>query len=105
MESGEKDWFEFIQPVLGSPVRTKIVMILSRSQTPLSFAEILQQFGKEKIKNYNLIFHLRVLEKKGFVINERKLDLTSGRPRTSFFSLTDKGKKAAKILEKILQIL
>jgi DNA-binding transcriptional ArsR family regulator len=67
---------------LANPFRLKIMALLSQSSKPLSFSEIAARLN---IQSPSLSYHLRFLEKEGFVINERRLDISTGKARTSFY--------------------
>ena len=84
--------------------KLKIVMLLYLNEldgeTSLSFAEIKDYLGK-KYSSALVSYHIRQLEKRGIIENERKLDISTGKARSSFYKLTRKGKWIGNILTKI----
>lgn len=96
--------------VLSVQLRVKIVegLYIGNKNKPKSFSEIQnfleESFGK-KYPSSAILFHLRGLEKKGIIKNERKLDLSTGRARTSFYYLTEKGEWMAETLIKIREVI
>lgn len=86
--------------------RWKIAKILRETGRNLSYAEIKQLcFGKE----YNdgmLWQHLKSLTKSKVIKNERKLDFSgsTGKARTSFYSITNRGKAVVDHLTDIIEI-
>ena len=97
--------FSPISKIFKDFIRLKIVIALAKSERPLSFSEILLLFGKRKNWSAKLSYHIRILEREKIITNERRLDTTTGKARSSFYALTEQGKTIAEILEEIEVIL
>lgn len=94
---------KFIDAV-GDSVRLEIAMLLLSVDKALAFSEIKANL-LNKYSAPNLSYHIRVLEKSGIIKNERKLDISSGKARTSFYRLTPKGKTVIKALLNIAKMI
>jgi DNA-binding PadR family transcriptional regulator len=90
-----------LSKALSAPVQWKVIILLSRQSKLLAFTEI-YNYVKEDCSSGTLCNYLKVLEKTGFVKKIRKLDLTTGKARTSFYEISPEGKEIAEELIKIL---
>lgn len=81
---------------LAHPDRWKIMLRLYQSGKYLSFSEI--SFLKKEYLSATLSYHLRILEKAGLIINERRLDKQTGKARSSFYRSSVKGKEVINAL-------
>lgn len=77
--------------VLKDPTRQKIVMLLMKANKPLYFAEIKKSFEKE-LSAQLISYHLKTLHKAGILTNRRGLDMSTGRARTSFYTISERGR-------------
>lgn len=96
--------------ILGDYLRVKIVERLysNDENESKSFSEIhnfLEKVFEKEYPSSLVLFHLKGLEKRGIIRNERRLDLSTGRARTSFYRLTEKGKGMAEIIMKVKEII
>ena len=79
--------------------RLKIALMLLGKE--LSFADIRKRLGN----NYNtgLLYHdLKELQKDGIIVNIKKLDLSSDKPKISFYKLTE---EAEDFLRKLIELM
>jgi DNA-binding transcriptional ArsR family regulator len=83
--------------VLRDPMRLEIALLLFRKNLPLSFSEIKTSLGN-KYSAPGLSYHIKALERANIIVNERKLDTSSGKARTSFYELTKEGKLVVEAL-------
>jgi DNA-binding MarR family transcriptional regulator len=90
-----------IWEALAHPDRWEIMLQLYQSGKPLSFSELKNSLRKEYFSS-SFSYHLRILEKTGLIINERRLDIQTGKARSSFYSLSLKGKK---VIDALLDLL
>lgn len=86
--------------VLRDSIRLEILMVLLQEDRSLSFSEIKANL-KSEYSAPNLSYHIRALEDSGIIKNERRLDTSSGKARTSFYRLTPDGEKVIKALLEI----
>jgi DNA-binding transcriptional ArsR family regulator len=91
-----------VASALGHPLRWKILDLLCASDKSLCFAEICVSTLK---KAPEVSYHIRILEKAKLVINERKLDTTTGKARTSFYRIPHAKKKLIKNLIQLISEL
>jgi DNA-binding MarR family transcriptional regulator len=90
-----------VSKILSHSTRCSIVIILYIEAAGLPFSEIKSVIGTH-ISSPDLSHHLRILEKQSVLKNERKLDTSSGKARTSFYRLTEEGRE---IIAKLGQII
>jgi DNA-binding MarR family transcriptional regulator len=72
------------------PNRLAALLSLFMEKRLFSFSEIKALFGNEYPSSV-VSYHIRALEKANIIVNERKLDVSSGKARSSFYRLTDDG--------------
>ncbi|MGQ9778024.1 MAG: hypothetical protein ACUVQ9_12550 [Thermodesulfobacteriota bacterium] len=93
--------------LLRNQLRAEIVLHLKREGKPLSYAEIESYCRKidEKLNTGWLFQNLKLLTEKGLIVNEKELQTQTptGKVRTSFYKLTERGKIAADFLTKLLE--
>jgi DNA-binding PadR family transcriptional regulator len=87
---------------LKNPIQFEITRILFYANRPLSFSEIKMNL-KEECTSPVVSYCLRNLERAGIITNERKLDTTTGKARTSFYKLTDEGRRLFNFLIDIVR--
>ena len=78
-------------PLFRHSVRFRIAMVLNNSDKPLSFSEVMNSVGIV-LSTPVLSYHLRALEAADLIKNIRELDTHTGKARSSFYELTERGK-------------
>jgi len=73
------------------PNRLLPLLLLLKENRPIAFSEI-KHLLKDQYSSPDLAYHIRTLEKANIIRNQRMLDTTTGKARSSFYTLTDEGK-------------
>jgi len=89
--------------VIGNKIRLGILYLLYSSHEKISFNEIAELMSLDENRS-KLAYHMLLLKKENFVINEVRMDDKRGKS-FSFYGLTEKGRKTIDIIEQMTEDL
>ena len=83
--------------IIGNRIRLAILYLLLEHENKMSFNDIARNLG---VENNKLAYHMALLKKGEFVVNEMRFDNKEGKS-FSFYGLSEKGSKTIALIEEM----